>query len=55
MAHPLTHLTHGFPTRRPFHPAKMASASAESKEADPALRRSLVTSYRADKDGATAS
>jgi hypothetical protein len=22
MAHPLTHLTHGIPTRRPFHPAK---------------------------------
>ena len=26
MAHPLTHLTHGIPTRRPFHPAKTASA-----------------------------
>src|SRR3981189_2577475 len=25
MAHPLTHLTHGIPTRRPFHPAKTAS------------------------------
>src|SRR5258708_26196719 len=25
MAHPLTHLTHGIPTRRPFHPAKRAS------------------------------
>jgi hypothetical protein len=24
MAHPLTHLTHGIPTRRPFHPAKTA-------------------------------
>jgi hypothetical protein len=23
MAHPLTHLTHGIPTRRPFHPAKI--------------------------------
>ena len=22
MAHPLTHLTHGISTRRPFHPAK---------------------------------
>src|SRR3981189_556986 len=27
MAHPLTHLTHGIPTRRPFHPAKTASAT----------------------------
>src|SRR5258705_13338380 len=26
MAHPLTHLTHGIPTRRPFPPAKTASA-----------------------------
>ena len=26
MARPLTHLTHGIPTRRPFHPAKTASA-----------------------------
>jgi hypothetical protein len=25
MAHPLTHLTHGIPTRRPFHPAKTAN------------------------------
>ena len=25
LAHPLTHLTHGIPTRRPFHPAKTAS------------------------------
>src|SRR5882762_5433312 len=24
IAHPLTHLTHGIPTRRPFHPAKTA-------------------------------
>src|SRR6202795_5026239 len=24
MAHPLTHLTHGISTRRPFHPAKTA-------------------------------
>jgi hypothetical protein len=24
MAHPLTHLTHGIPTRRPFHLAKTA-------------------------------
>jgi hypothetical protein len=30
MAHPLTHLTHGIPTRRPFHPAKTASAIASS-------------------------
>jgi hypothetical protein len=29
MAHPLTHLTHGIPTRRPFHPAKTASASGK--------------------------
>jgi hypothetical protein len=26
MAHPLTHLTHGIPTRRPFHPAKTAKS-----------------------------
>jgi hypothetical protein len=25
LAHPLTHLTHGIPTRRPFHPAKTAT------------------------------
>jgi hypothetical protein len=25
MAHPLTHVTHGIPTRRPFHAAKTAS------------------------------
>jgi hypothetical protein len=30
MAHPLTHLTHGIPTRRPFHPAKTASAASIS-------------------------
>jgi hypothetical protein len=27
IAHPLTHLTHGIPTRRPFHPAKTAKVS----------------------------
>src|SRR5258705_11755781 len=26
MAHPLTHLTHGISTRRPFHPAKTGAA-----------------------------
>jgi hypothetical protein len=26
MAHPLTHLTHGIPTRRPFHPAAERNA-----------------------------
>src|SRR5882762_10064792 len=31
MAHPLTHLTHGIPTRRPFHPAKTASAGLETR------------------------
>jgi hypothetical protein len=31
MAHPLTHLTHGIPTRRPFHPAKTASAFKTAK------------------------
>ena len=30
MAHPLTHLTHGIPTRRPFHPAKTASERCAS-------------------------
>ena len=30
MAHPLTHLTHGIPTRRPFHPAKTASAEGRA-------------------------
>ena len=29
MAHPLTHLTHGIPTRRPFHPAKTAASVRE--------------------------
>jgi hypothetical protein len=27
MAHPLTHLTHGIPTRRPFHPVNMSNIS----------------------------
>jgi hypothetical protein len=44
MAHPLTHLTHGIPTRRPFHPAKTASAVA-------ALVPGLIFSFR----GGTAS
>ena len=34
MAHPLTHLTHGIPTRRPFHPAKTASAPSPNTIAE---------------------
>jgi hypothetical protein len=33
MAHPLTHLTHGIPTRRPFHPAKTAKPFRDEKGA----------------------
>ena len=36
MAHPLTHLTHGIPTRRPFHPAKTAHHYQRSR--DPKVR-----------------
>src|SRR5258707_970826 len=42
MAHPLTHLTHGIPTRRPFHPAKRRlSQIAESDRHE--LCQPLVT------------
>src|SRR5712671_5512421 len=31
MAHPLTHLTHGISTRRPFHPGKTCSLNFAGK------------------------
>ena len=44
MAHLLTHLTHGIPTRRPFHPAKTASAGTaiEEPEDSEAVRRGHI-------------
>jgi hypothetical protein len=39
MAHPLTHLTHGISTRRPFHPAKTASVPQKVTLKDARLPR----------------
>ena len=46
MARPLTHLTHGISTRRPFHPAKTANREQDRALEDDAanLKRAAAVS-----------
>ena len=50
MAHPLTHLTHGIPTRRPFHPAKTASAEGRALHVTDDTARHLRYTSRAKRE-----
>jgi hypothetical protein len=57
MAHPLTHLTHGIPTRRPFHPAKTASAPSPNTIAECPVKQGQLHSakWTTGKPGGTIS
>ena len=46
MAHPLTHLTHGIPTRRPFHPAKTARRLLSEVASPSSSRQDAPSRYR---------
>jgi carboxyl-terminal processing protease len=46
MAHPLTHLTHGIPTRRPFHPAKLVLVDQAVSVSNAFLKRGEIVSTR---------
>jgi len=47
MAHPLTHLTHGIPTRRPFHPAKTARSHCRFGDLEPELQQLTMYAWGA--------